>query len=463
MLRFAEAAVQRAPDRPDAAFLLADAQRVTGDVAGARAQLSALETRLPRAATPWALLSAKYAELGQVEDSLRAANTLQSLQGGARQGRGLAAAALTALGRMDEAERLYDQLISAHGDEVDAYYQRAILRRARTGEAAIDQTRERLRREPQGAPNTVPLHFALGKMLEDIGELDDAFDQLEAGAKARRARLAYRVEEDEAVIDAIIKTFNADWVQSAACAETQPGPLFVMGLPRSGTTLVERILASHSQAESLGEINDLAYAVMGAGGPSGSKLDLITRAAGADMAALGAQYRRSTAGYGADAPVLIDKTPANFLYAGLIAAALPGARIVHLRRHPVASGYAMFKTLFRMGYPFSYDLRETARYIAAHRRLIMHWRAVMPRMMTELAYEALVDAPEPTARALLHQAGLDWEPACLKFHANPAPVATASAAQVREPVHTRSRDAWRDIEHRLAPLIDMLDELGVPQ
>jgi hypothetical protein len=161
--------------------------------------------------------------------------------------------------------------------------------------------------------------------------------------------------------------------------------------------------------------------------------------------------------------MLIDKTPANFLYVGLIAVALPGAKVIHLRRQPAASGYAMFKTLFRMGYPFSYDLEETARYIAAHRRLMDHWRALLPGQVFDVDYEALVDAPEAGARAVIDHVGRTWEDQVMDFHKNTAPTATASAAQVREPVYTRSRDAWRDLEHRLTPLLDTLDSLGVTQ
>ena len=463
MLRLAADGHKRAPERADMGFMLADAERMTGAVASARQRLGSIEQRLPASLAPWALLSAKYAELGQVEDALRAAMRVRSLPGGAQQGLGLEAGALTALGRMDEAEARLSQLIAENPREVDAFYQRAVLRRAKAGEPALDQTRDRLEREPEGSPATAPLHFALAKMLEDLGELDAAFHHLEAGAKARRSRLAYRVEDDEAAVQAIIDTFSADWMERVEQVEPEPGPVFVMGLPRSGTTLVERMLASHSQIDSLGEINDLAYAVMHVGGPARSKTDLIAQSANGDMARLGAQYLEATRGYGVDASLLIDKTPANYLYAGLIAAALPGAKIIHLRRHPAASGYAMFKTLFRMGYPFSYDLTETARYIAAHRRLMDHWRDLLPDQILDVDYEALVDAPEQGACAALAHLGLAWEDEVLAFHTHAAPTATASAAQVREPVYTRSRDAWRALERRLTPLLDTLDRLGVAQ
>ena len=463
MHALAKEGAARAPGRADMGFLLADAERMTGNVAGARARLKGLEAGLPPSPSPWALLSSKYAELGQFQDALRAATQLQALAGGAHNGRALAAGALTALGRMDEAEALYDGLIASGCEDPDPHYQRAVLRRARPGEAALDQTRRRLAQESDGSPASIPLHFAMAKLLEDTGQMDAAFDHLLAGAKARRTRLSYRVEDDEAAVDAIIATFNAEWLSRVAKAAPARETVFVMGLPRSGTTLVERMLSSHSKIASLGEINDLAFAVMHAAGPSAGKAALISQSASADMARLGAHYQGAARGYGVDASMLIDKTPANFLYAGLIAAALPGARIIHLRRHPAASGYAMFKMLFRMGYPFSYELEETARYIAAHRRLMDHWRGLIAAQILDVDYEKLVDSPEPEVRRMLDHLGLDWEPECLAFHENPAPTATASAAQVREPIHTGSRDQWRALEHRLAPLTETLERLGVTQ
>jgi tetratricopeptide (TPR) repeat protein len=463
MLQIAKDGVARAPERADMGFMLVDAERMTGAVSEARERLRTIEGTLPASIQPWSLLSAKYAELGQVDDALRAAERVRALPKGAQQGQSLVAGALTALGDMEKAEAALSALIAENPREVDAFYQRAVLRKAHAGEPAFDEALRRLNHEPEGSPAGVPLHFALAKMLEDIGELDDAFDHLEAGSRARRARLTYRIEDDEATVQTLIETFDAKWLETVRRAETEAGPIFVMGLPRSGTTLVERMLASHSQIDSLGEINDLAYAVVNSGGVVQSKVELIMKSAAADMGALGAHYLSASRGYGVEAPMLIDKTPANFLYVGLIAVALPGAKVIHLRRQPAASGYAMFKTLFRMGYPFSYDLEETARYIAAHRRLMDHWRALLPGQVFDVDYEALVDAPEAGARAVIDHVGRTWEDQVMDFHKNTAPTATASAAQVREPVYTRSRDAWRDLEHRLIPLLDTLDSLGVTQ
>jgi len=232
-----------------------------------------------------------------------------------------------------------------------------------------------------------------------------------------------------------------------------------MGLPRSGTTLVDRILSSHSRVESLGEISDFALCLTRLiSGPD--KGALIRAAAEMDFARLGQAYEEAIRSYGRTAPFLIDKTPANYLYVGLIALALPGARIVHVERDPMDNGYALFKTLFRTGCPYSYDLTDLGRYVAAQRRLMAHWRSVLPNRMVEVRYEDLVRRPADEARRLLAGVGLDWEPACLAFHENRAPTATASAAQVRRPIYRTSVELWRRYEDELAPLARTLAAEG---
>ena len=150
--------------------------------------------------------------------------------------------------------------------------------------------------------------------------------------------------------------------------------------------------------------------------------------------------------------MFIDKTPVNFLYIGLIARALPNARIIHLRRHPMDSGYALYKTLFRMGCPYSYDLADIAAYQLAHRRLMDHWRAVLPGRFLDVDYEALVTYQEAVSRRIIAHCGLDWQDACLRFHENSSPAATASAVQVRQPIHANSVGLWRRYAEQLEPL-----------
>jgi hypothetical protein len=232
-------------------------------------------------------------------------------------------------------------------------------------------------------------------------------------------------------------------------------------MPRSGTTLVDRILSGSDAVESRGELNDLALAVTQLTPAADGKRKRIAMARDIVPKELGAAYAHAVRSW-ADGPAhLLDKTPLNFLYAGLIAKALPRARIVHVRRHPMAVGHAMFKTLFRMGYPFSYDLTDIGRYFGAYAKLMTHWRAMLGPRLIEIGYENLVDDLEGESRRLVAACGLDWNDACLAFHKNKSPSVTASAAQVRRPLYRDSLDLWRRYEAQLAPLANALHAEGV--
>jgi hypothetical protein len=246
----------------------------------------------------------------------------------------------------------------------------------------------------------------------------------------------------------------------------QAVPIFIVGLPRSGTTLVDRILDSHSDVVAAGELNDWALALVDAvrrasGVMQVPRKELVSRSAHVDFAALGADYLRRARRLVGDAPRFTDKMPLNYLYCGLIHRALPAAKIVHLTRHPLASGYAMYKTLFKDGYPFSYDLGEIGRYYIAYRRLMTHWHAVMPGVIYELPYEQLVADQVGETRKLLAYCGLDWQDACVDFHHNAAPTTTASASQVREPLYDSSVSQWRHYAAQLTPLRDQLLAAGI--
>ncbi|MFT3976743.1 MAG: sulfotransferase [Sphingomonas bacterium] len=365
-----------------------------------------------------------------------------------------------ALGGLDAAEALFDRVIADRPGDWDAWANRSTLRRATVERNHVVALEAALAESGGDAEARIALGHALAKELEDLGRYDAAFAHLKDAAAARRARLSYRVADDVAAMEAIAATFPADLLRNAAPSE-EPGPIFVLGLPRSGTTLVDRILSSHSRVTSLGEIQDFALALIAQARGARDKGDLIRRSAAMDHAALGHAYRARTAGRAPDAPFAIDKTPLNFLYIGLIALALPEARIVHVRRGAMDGCFAMFKTLFRMGYPFSYDLHDLAAYRIAYERLMAHWRAALPGRMIEIDYEALIADQAGESRRLIEGCGLEWEEACLAFHANPAPVATASAAQVRMPIHDRSVGLWRRYEKGLAPLAVALSAAGI--
>jgi hypothetical protein len=272
--------------------------------------------------------------------------------------------------------------------------------------------------------------------------------------------LSYHVEDDVAAMAEIAHVFKPSVFKDAPAGHQDGRPIFVLGLPRSGSTLVDRILSSHSTVTSLGETSDFALALMRSAG-GGDKTTLIRRSASLDFAGLGKDYCSRTGALDGRTLHFIDKTPINFLYLGLIALALPDAKIVHIRRQPMDVCYAMYKTLFRMAYPFSYDLGDLGRYYLAYERLMAHWRTVLPGRFLDLDYEDLVAHQESASRRLLSHCGLAWEDACLAFERNESPSLTASAAQVRQPIHGRSVGLWRKYARELAPLADLLRSGGV--
>ena len=237
-------------------------------------------------------------------------------------------------------------------------------------------------------------------------------------------------------------------------------------MPRTGTTLVERILASHSDVQSAGELANFAVEMMRlvkeqAAGRKLPRDALVELSADIDFAKLGEAYIESTRTTTGGVRHFIDKLPLNYLYVGLIHLALPNAKIVHVQRDPMDTCYAVYKNLFADAYPFSYDLEELARYYVAYHDLMVHWHEVLPGVIHSTHYETLVDDVEGEARRLLEYCGLGWQPACLEFHKLDEVSMTASAAQVRRPVYRSSVGRWRDYEQQLQPVYNILQDAGI--
>ncbi|MDJ0749368.1 MAG: sulfotransferase [Woeseiaceae bacterium] len=371
----------------------------------------------------------------------------------------LAASHIT-IGELDKAEELFSKVIRLNRRNSDAWYNRSTLRRQSASNNHVPALERALNELSPDDPGTVALCYALAKEHEDLGEDDTSFSYLKRGADVYRRQINYDVNSEIAVMERIRTLFDSDYVARAGTATRRPGPIFVLGLPRSGTTLVDRIVSSHSEVSSMGEIPDFAISLTRLVKTS-KRDESLEASVSVDPDRLGRSYLESVAGYEPGTPYFIDKTPMNFLYIGLIAKALPGASIIHVKRHPVDSCLSLYRALFRSAYLFSYDLDDLARYYVAYDGLMNHWRAVLPDRIFDVSYEAIVDDQDGVSRTIIDHCGLEWQDRCLAFHRNAAPVASASAAQVRSPIYRNALSRWRRFENQLQPLIAKLRQAGI--
>jgi len=377
------------------------------------------------------------------------------------------AAASGFTGRVDEARAHYEGILTDDSCNARAHYALAILSR-QTAEANHVARLQAALTAAARPGDALRIRYALTKELEDLGDAG-AFRHLSAANAEHKRALRYDFAQDAAIFDAI-ETLFADGTKTLASGPGNPDPasIFVVGMPRTGTTLVDRILSSHRDVGSAGELQAMPLAVKQlAGTPSRVVVDPATIAASGalDPATIGDTYLARAAHHRpAGTSRFIDKLPANFLYIGHIARALPNARIVCLRRNPMDTVWSNYKNLFASQsayYAYSYDLMDTARYYARFDALMRLWDRLFPGRVLQLSYEALVADQEGQTRRLLDHCGLDWDEACLSFHENSAAVATPSAAQVRRPLNADSVGKWRLHEAALRPVAAWLEAQGI--
>lgn len=368
------------------------------------------------------------------------------------------------LGDFEAAGKDYDAVLAENPGHAEALKGRAELRRQSADTNAIPGMEAALAAGPASTEDAVTLHFALAKSYHDLGDHTASWRHLLAGNGMERSRLKYDAGLDRAVIERIIRGFPAVEPVWPDC--TGERPIFIVGLPRTGTTLVERILGSHSRAHAAGEALALSEAISATieRKRSVAALDWLGFAealGGLEGETLAHEYlARMRLRRGAK-PRFIDKQTLNFYYCALILRAFPQARIVHLTRHPLAACYAIFKTRFPGTFPFSYQLEELGDYYVGYRLLMAHWHRVLPGRILDLAYEDIVTCQEATTRRLLEYVDLDFEPACLEFHRNPRASMTASSVQVRQPIYEGSLNQWRAYATGLQPLRERLEAAGI--
>jgi cytochrome c-type biogenesis protein CcmH/NrfG len=368
---------------------------------------------------------------------------------------------LRTAGRKAEAIAAYQRAISMSPSLGEAYWSLANLKTERFSASEEAAMRSQLAEAEVSDEDRLHLHFALAKALEDREAYPGSFEHYSAGAALRRAQIPYdaAARSEEACRSHALFTHDF-FAERAGWGSTSPAPIFIVGLPRSGSTLIEQILASHSQIEGTMELPYIVAAAMelGAGAskdpPYPNQIATLSRE---DCARLGEEFLASAAIHRKQGrPFFIDKMPNNFRHIGLIQLVLPNARIVDARRHPMAACFSAFKQHFARGQGFSYDLTDLGRYYRDYVELMAHFDQALPGRIHRVIYEDLVEDIDGEVRRLLDYCGLTFEAACLRFHENDRAVRTASSEQVRRPIFREGLDQWKNYAAWLEPLRDAL-------
>ena len=366
-------------------------------------------------------------------------------------------------GRMAEAESDLRECLRQQPGMAKAWWALSKLTQVQPEPADFERMRALAARLPANSPDETFLRFAQFNLYDRIGRVDEAWTSLEQACRSKRAQTAYDAAATRAHLQRLISTAMPVPAKERGAAAEGPTPIFIVGMHRSGTTLLEHVLGNHSQVAEAGELYDFPAQLRLAidahfAGPSDVRV--LDRLGEIDFAALGRGYVERIRWRAGGKPFLVDKLPSNFLNIGFLRAALPQARILHMRRSAMATCFSNLKELFSNACAYSYDQTELADYFALYRQLMRHWQQSLPGYVLDVSYEALTADPEAEARRVLEFCGLEWEPDCAGGRGNARAVNTASSAQVREPIHRRSVQAWRRYEARLEPLRARLEALG---
>ncbi|RZA20257.1 MAG: sulfotransferase family protein [Lysobacteraceae bacterium] len=334
----------------------------------------------------------------------------------------------------------------------------ARIRRQTAQSNHVDFIRARLAQAASGSEDQAAFEFALYEELDDLGEHQAAWDALARGNAIMRARTRYDARVETRLIDGLVQAFDRDIADDAGT--DGPMPIFIVGLPRSGTTLLERILGTHSQVASAGELTDLPKQLRWVADRHGHALldDGLLAATGTlDFAELGRRYLQQTQWRARGRRHYVDKLPPNWMLVGHVRRALPRAKVLHLLRDPMDVCFSNWRALFGDAYAYSYDFDALAHQHRLYRRLMAHWHRVHPGFVLDVPYADLVREPETTCRRVLDFCGLPFEAECLDHTRNRSSVSTLSSAQVREPIHARGIGEWRRHARQLEPLRKLLD------
>ena len=369
-------------------------------------------------------------------------------------------------GQREQCEAAYRGAIERDASFGEAYWSLANLKTFRFTEHDIDQMNEQIQRPEIDLSSRVQFHFALGKAAEDSREYDLSFSHYAQGNALQKSTVNYQRSQNTARVERMKSRFTEDFFKDRAGMGCPDGaPIFIVGMPRAGSTLLEQILASHSQVEGTTELPDiitLAKELRSQAGEDemGAYDGVLARMAPDELTALGRQYlERTLIHRKTDRPFFIDKMPNNFLHVGLIQVCLPNAKIIDARRHPLACCFSNFKQYFARGQNFSYSLEDVGHFYRDYVELMTHYDKALPGRIHRVIYESLVGDIETEVRSVLNYCGLPFEEGCLRFFENTRPVRTASSEQVRQPIYQDGVEQWRAYEAHLAPLKSALGDV----
>jgi len=357
--------------------------------------------------------------------------------------------ALLSIGLLDQAEQDFARSLEYFPTCGRAALAMSRLRTQTRQDNHLADLAERLSHVEPGTLDHAALEFSRYKELEDIGSHAEAWDALAHANEIMSWRNPHDEKWEVELLKESVARFRSATSQEDPIDEG-PLPIFIVGLPRSGTTVLERLLGAHSKVASAGELPELARQLYWCADDSamsaGSAKEVF------DATLLGRRYLHQTRWRAEGKPFFIDKQPSNWMFAGLIRRALPHARILHVRRKPIEVCFSNYRAFFGDSYPYSYDLRAIAKHYRKYRELLDYWNKALPGEILEVSYDQLVYDPEPVMRSVLNFCGLGWEHACLRLDGNSTPVVTQSAVQVRQPLHRRAREAWKPYSEQLARL-----------
>jgi tetratricopeptide (TPR) repeat protein len=365
---------------------------------------------------------------------------------------------LKTVGRQAEGIDAYRKAIDVNPNLGEAWFSLANLKTVKFDESDIAAMRAALELPELGEEDRFHLEFALGKAMHDVGNYEEAFTYFAAGNALRRKSQPYSRKDTTLAVDRAIATFTRESFEERSGGCEAQDPIFIVGMPRAGSTLVEQILSSHSLAEGTSELPDMpAIARRNPGYPKN-----ILALSEEERRALGEEYLERTSVQRRTAkPFFIDKLPNNWLYVPFIKLVLPNAKIIDARRHPLGCCFSNYRQHFARGQAFTYDLTDVGNYYADYVRLMAHVDTVLPGKVHRVIYERMVDETETEIRALLDYCGLEFESACLDFHETQRAVRTASSEQVRQPIYRDATEEWQRYEAHLGPLKEALGDVLV--